>query len=87
MCDYLLERGDSVVVIDNLITGSLDNVRHLMNRTDFTFIEADAAADPISIDGPVDCVMHMASLASPRDYLAHPIETLESGSTATRNML
>ena len=87
MCDYLLERGDSVVVIDNLITGSLDNVRHLMNRADFTFIEADAAAGPISIDGPVDCVMHMASLASPRDYLAHPIETLESGSTATRNML
>ena len=87
MCDYLLERGDSVVVIDNLITGSLDNVRHLMNRTDFAFIEADAAAGPVSIDGPVDCVMHMASLASPRDYLAHPIETLESGSTATRNML
>ncbi len=87
MCDYLLERGDSVVVIDNLITGSLDNVRHLMNRTDFTFVEADAAAAPISLEGPVDCVMHMASLASPRDYLAHPIETLESGSTATRNML
>src|SRR4051794_1671799 len=87
MCDYLLERGDSVVVIDNLITGSLDNVRHLMNRTDFAFIEADAAAGPVSIDGPVDCVMHMASLASPRDYLAHPIETLESGSTATRNAL
>ena len=87
MCDYLLERGDSVVVIDNLITGSRDNVRHLMNRTDFTFIQADAAASPISVDGRVDCVMHMASLASPRDYLAHPIETLESGSTATRNML
>ena len=41
----------------------------------------------VTVDGPVDCVMHLASLASPKDYLDHPIETLESGSTGTRNML
>ena len=58
-----------------------------MNRTDFTFVEADAAAARYRSRDRSDCVMHMASLASPRDYLAHPIETLESGSTATRNML
>lgn len=86
ICDFLIDRGASVVVLDNLITGSRDNIAHLLNRRDFTFIEADVTNAP-QLEGPVDCVVHMASLASPRDYLAHPIETLESGSTGTRNML
>jgi dTDP-glucose 4,6-dehydratase len=86
MCDFLLDRGYSVVVLDNLITGSKQNVAHLRSHPSFQFVEADVTA-PVELDGPVHCVMHMASLASPKDYLEHPLETLESGSTGTRNML
>jgi dTDP-glucose 4,6-dehydratase len=86
MCDYLLDQGHSVVVLDNLITGSLDNIEHLRSKLNFEFQEADVTRSQ-TVDGPVDCVMHLASLASPKDYLEHPIETLESGSTGTRNML
>ncbi|MBC7924721.1 MAG: SDR family oxidoreductase [Bryobacteraceae bacterium] len=86
MCDYLLHRGHTVVVLDNLITGALENVEHLNSDPRFQFIKADVT-EQIAVDGPIDCVMHMASLASPKDYMRHPIETLESGSTATRNML
>ena len=62
--------------LDNLITGSLDNMRPSETDPDFTFDEADVTPARSTIDGPVDCVMHMASLASPKDYLAHPSETL-----------
>jgi dTDP-glucose 4,6-dehydratase len=86
MCDYLLDQGYSVVALDNLITGSLDNIEQLRSNPDFEFQEADVTRT-VTVDGPVDCVMHLASLASPKDYLDHPIETLESGSTGTRNML
>ena len=86
MCDYLLDQGHSVVVLDNLITGSLDNIEHLRSKPNFDFREADVTRSQ-TVDRPVDCVMHLASLASPKDYLEHPIETLESGSTGTRNML
>ncbi|HYP08630.1 MAG TPA: UDP-glucuronic acid decarboxylase family protein [Bryobacteraceae bacterium] len=86
MCDYLLGQGHSVLALDNLITGSSDNVAHLVGRPDFELRELDVTA-PVEVEGPVHCVMHMASLASPKDYLEHPIETLESGSTGTRNML
>jgi dTDP-glucose 4,6-dehydratase len=86
MCDYLLNQGSSVVALDNLITGSAQNIAHLSTRPKFEYHEVDVTR-PFDIDGPVHCVMHMASLASPKDYLEHPIETLESGSTGTRNML
>lgn len=86
MCDYLLDQGHSVVVLDNLITGSLANIEHLRSKPNFEFREADVTRSQ-TVDRPVDCVMHLASLASPKDYLEHPIETLESGSTGTRNML
>jgi dTDP-glucose 4,6-dehydratase len=86
MCDFLLDRGHNVVVLDNLITGSKENIAHLRSHPSFQFVEADVTA-PVELDGPVHCVMHMASLASPKDYLEHPLETLESGSTGTRNML
>jgi dTDP-glucose 4,6-dehydratase len=86
MCDFLLSRGHKVVALDNLITGSTDNIDHLKNEASFEFEERDVTK-VFDIAGPVDCVMHMASLASPKDYLEHPLETLESGSTATRNML
>ena len=86
MCDLLLSKGHKVVVLDSLITGTLENIRHLRSNTNFEFYEADVTRT-IEVGGPVDVVLHMASLASPKDYLEHPLETLESGSTGTRNML
>jgi dTDP-glucose 4,6-dehydratase len=86
LCDRLLENGHRVVAVDNLITGHTDNIDHLVGQPGFEFIEADVCMS-LSIPGPVDRVFHMASLASPVDYLNHPLETLESGSTGTRNML
>ena len=86
MCDLLLDDGHSVVAVDNLITGSLDNIEHLRSHPKFEFHEIDVTRS-FEIGGNIHCVMHMASLASPKDYLEHPIETLESGSTGTRNML
>lgn len=86
LCDRLLTDGDRVTALDNLITGSRRNLLHLANRPNFEFFEYDVTT-PIEIPGEFDHVWHLASLASPMAYLAHPIETLESGSTATRNML
>ena len=86
MCEYLLDQGHSVLVLDNLITGSAENIEHLLGNRRFEFRRLDVTR-PAEIGGPVHAVMHMASLASPKDYLDHPIETLESGSTGTRNML
>jgi dTDP-glucose 4,6-dehydratase len=86
LCDRLLADGHSIVAIDNLVTGSLNNLAHLGNHPRFEFRNQDVTR-PVECDGPLDGVLHLASLASPREYLAHPIETLESGSTGTRNML
>jgi dTDP-glucose 4,6-dehydratase len=86
ICDRLLESGHQIVAIDNLITGHRENIGHLINRSSFEFIQRDVC-EPIQVAAPVDRVFHLASLASPVDYLNHPIETLESGSTGTRNML
>jgi dTDP-glucose 4,6-dehydratase len=86
LCDRLLGAGDTVVALDNLITGSRRNLAHLAHHNGFRFIEFDVT-QPVTVDGPFDQVWHLASLASPREYLEHPIETLESGSTGTRNML
>ena len=86
LCDRLLADGHDVVALDNFITGSMNNLEHLRGHARFRFIKCDVTAS-LSIDGAFDQVWHLASLASPRHYLAHPIETLESGSVATRNML
>jgi dTDP-glucose 4,6-dehydratase len=86
LCDRLLEDGHDVVGFDNLITGSRKNIEHLQGNRRFQFLEFDAT-HPIDIAGPFDGVWHLASLASPKFYLKYAIETLESGSTATRNML
>jgi dTDP-glucose 4,6-dehydratase len=86
LCDRLLDAGHGVVVLDNLITGSRRNLAHLDRHKAFRFIEWDVTG-PIHIDGTFDQVWHLASLASPREYLEHPIETLDSGSAGTRNML
>src|SRR3984893_10246577 len=86
MCDRLLLEGHSVVGLDNLLTGSMENISHLQSNAAFQFIPHDVNL-PWSSDAPVDVVLHMASWASPKDYLAHPIETLDVGSVGTRNML
>lgn len=86
LCESLLEQGHSVVALDNLITGSLENIEHLRSNPKFEFHQVDVART-FAVGGNIHCVMHLASLASPKDYLARPIETLESGSTATQNML
>jgi len=86
MADRLLADGHSVVGIDNFLTGSEANLAHLVGHTRFHFIEHEICL-PLRVDGPFDGVVHMASAASPKDYLAHPIETLDVGSAGTRNML
>ncbi len=85
-CDRLIADGHEVIALDNLITGSSANIAHLMDHPRFEYREWDVT-QPFEIDSPVDGSLHLASLASPKDYLDHPIETLESGSMGTRNML
>ncbi|MBV9264724.1 MAG: SDR family oxidoreductase [Acidobacteriaceae bacterium] len=86
ICDRLISSGHQVLAFDNLITGHRENIAHLLKNSRFEFREQDVC-EAFEIAGSVDRVFHLASLASPVDYLEHPIETLESGSTATRNML
>jgi dTDP-glucose 4,6-dehydratase len=86
LCDCLIDQGHEVVALDNLITGDFENIAHLLGRSSFEYLEHDVCK-PLQLAGPIDRVLHLASLASPVEYLNHPIETLESGSTGTRNML
>jgi dTDP-glucose 4,6-dehydratase len=85
-CDYLLARGHSVVGLDNFLTGSRENLEHLAKEPRFRLVEQDITKS-FSVEGEVDCVVNMASPASPKDYLDHPIETLEVGSIGTQRML
>jgi len=86
LCDLFLERGHEVVCMDNFITGSPDNIAHLMGRKDFSFIEHDVT-NFIYVAGPLDYVLHLASPASPIDYLEKPIQTLKVGSLGTHKTL
>jgi len=86
LCDRLLERGDEVVGIDNLVTGNMANLEHLFGTAGFTFVEHDVSRF-IWVPGEVDAVMHLASPASPKDYLEMPIQTLKVGSLGTHNGL
>jgi dTDP-glucose 4,6-dehydratase len=85
LSEALLDRGHSVIGIDNLLTGSTANIAHLANR-DFVFIKHDVT-NYINIEGPVDAVMHWASPASPIDYLELPIPTLKVGALGTHKAL
>src|SRR6187549_904785 len=85
LCETLLERGHSVVGIDNFLTGAMANIAHLRDR-DFEFIRHNVTRY-IDVDGPVDYVLHWASPASPIDYLELPIQTLKVGSLGTHNAL
>jgi dTDP-glucose 4,6-dehydratase len=86
ICDRLLERGDEVVAIDNLLTGRLDNVNHLFGRDGFTFVKHDVSKY-VHVPGDVDAVMHFASPASPADFERIPIQILKVGSLGTHNLL
>jgi dTDP-glucose 4,6-dehydratase len=81
-----MARGDTAVCVDNLATGRPDNVAHLMGQPGFTFVEADVSS-ALDVAGPVDAVAHLASPASPPDYLRLPLETLAVGSHGTENAL
>jgi dTDP-glucose 4,6-dehydratase len=85
-CDRLIADGHQVLGLDNFMTGSARNLDHLRGNPSFEFLKCDVC-QPFAIDWPVDVVLHLASLASPKDYLQHPIETLDVGSAGTRNML
>jgi dTDP-glucose 4,6-dehydratase len=85
LSEALLDRGYSVVGIDNLLTGDTANIAHLANR-DFTFIKHDVT-NYIYVEGPVDAVLHWASPASPIDYLELPIPTLKVGALGTHKAL
>ena len=86
LADKFLAEGNEVVSVDNLVTGSLDNIAHLKNEPKFTYIDQDVIK-PFTVAGPIDIVCHMASPASPVDYLELPLETLLVGSMGTHNSL
>ena len=86
LVDLLLAEGHRVVAIDNLITGSIDNIAHLGGNSAFTFIKQDVT-EYLFLSGPVDFVWHFASPASPIDYLELPIQTLKVGSLGTHKAL
>jgi dTDP-glucose 4,6-dehydratase len=86
LCEELVARGDEVVCLDNLVTGTTENVEHLFTGGRFTFVDHDVS-NYVWVPGPVDAVMHLASPASPKDYLEMPIQTLKVGSLGTHNSL
>ncbi|MDE0702003.1 MAG: SDR family oxidoreductase [Acidimicrobiaceae bacterium] len=86
LCDHLIARGDEVVCIDNLSTGTSSNVAHLLEHRRFALVEHDVSAY-VDVDGAVDAVLHFASPASPVDYAKMPIQTLKVGSLGTHNTL
>jgi len=86
LCERFLAEGDDVICMDNLLTGSADNVAHLFADRRFTFIQQDVTTY-IYVKGPVDAILHFASPASPIDYLELPIQTLKVGSLGTHKAL
>ncbi len=86
LCHFFFEKGHEVICMDNLITGNLDNISSLFGKDGFTFIKQDVT-NFIHIPGPLDFVLHMASPASPVDYLQYPIQTLKVGSLGTHKTL
>ncbi len=86
LCRALLDRGDEVVAIDNLVTGSVANIEALFGRRGFTFIEHDVSTY-VWVPGAVDAVMHLASPASPADFERIPIQILKVGGLGTHNCL
>lgn len=86
LCDRLLAEGHDVIAMDNLITGSTDNIAHLAGNRKFQFIHHNVT-EYIYLKGPLHAILHFASPASPIDYLELPIQTLKVGSLGTHNAL
>ncbi len=86
LVDRLLSEGLRVIAFDNFVTGNRQNIAHLVDEPRFLFFEQDVS-EPFDVEGEVDYVFHMASPASPIDYVQIPIETLKAGSYATHNSL
>src|SRR6058998_3956903 len=85
LCDYFLKKGFQVLCVDNLLTGTTDNIAHIRSPA-FTLIAMDVTSY-IYVEGPIDYILHFASPASPRDYLELPIQTLKVGSLGTHKAL
>jgi len=86
LCEKLINDGHKIIVIDNLLTGSTENINNLLDNENFSFIEHDVQ-DHIEIEDKVDYVLHFASAASPKAYTEHPVNTLKAGSVGTINTL
>src|SRR5437763_17060744 len=86
LTDYLIHKGHRVIAIDNLVTGTIDNIAHLGGNPNFKFIQQDVT-EFIFLEESVDFIWHFASPASPIDYLELPIETLKVGSLGTHKAL
>ncbi len=86
LCDKFIGNGYDVICMDNLITGSPDNIAHLMGNARFRFIHHDVT-EYMYVDGDLDAILHFASPASPLDYLRYPIQTLKVGSLGTHKAL
>lgn len=86
LCDYLLKMGHEVIAMDNLSTGSTDNFSHLAGHERFLFVKHNVI-DYLYLEGPLDAVLHLASLPSPVDYLNFPIQTLKVGAMGTHKAL
>ena len=85
LCDYFLDKGHEVICMDNLLTGDLNNIKHI-NSSRFQFVEHNVTKY-IDVKGRLDYILHFASPASPIDYLELPIQTLKVGSLGTHNAL
>jgi len=86
LCDRFIKEGHDVICMDNLITGNMDNIAHLIGHERFRFIHHDVT-EYIYVEGPLNYIMHFASPASPIDYLELPIQTLKVGSLGTHKAL
>jgi len=86
LCEKLIKDSHKIIVIDNLLTGSTENINDLLDNENFSFIEQDVQ-DHIEIEDKVDYVLHFASAASPKAYTEHPVNTLKAGSVGTINTL
>jgi len=86
LCDFLIGRGDRVICVDNLLTGSPDNIAHLLGHPSFSFINLDIT-NYIYVADEIDAILHFASPASPIDYMELPIQTLKVGSLGTHKAL
>lgn len=86
LCEFLLSRGWRIICIDNLLTGSKENIGHLIGHPRFKFLKRDIT-QRFTVTGKLDVIFNLASPASPKDYHAYPLQTMTAGSSGTQNLL